>query len=687
MGSTTYPLVIDPLSYSEVDITDFAPSAVSGAPGLSELGLYVDTGQQLWGHGFGQWEFSEPQSYAFTGQMVDTRHGFVSLFTEPTDIGEVFGYPGNDFAASLQGTQHKGQLVLIDDNTIHVLGDALGLYTIGEAGTHNSYSPGGDTYREIMDTGEYFILAENGTLMVGTIAAISTINEGLGEVYVLTSGDLACDLDTDIFADNGYVYNLTRGDAIGISSNTSNVITVTTPGTLASWDNNDIIVLVADTGNDINTTSNFINLTKFGGYYWASERNTNIVHFWSEDHAQDAEGRGLDDLGAITVGPTGTPIVNMVAYDNQLWVFREDGAWTIGDDNLAYQTNLMFADQQSSTNFQEVVVWQGFMIFPIRNRLYKYRSGLQDITPPRWNDELPYKEFGNWKGFVVRGRYLYVAGQSNAANSDETSQSTAGFGAVFATDGVGWHKVYDFEENDVVAHYGLILDPTKDRLLVFYNTDGANPLWPAAYDVKYIQFQTLSDLPYAAYPTTGDHNLYTSIYTFGLKRIPKSFASLTLGADYDTGTSVDVEYRIEGGSWTALGTFTSDMQEIAFPDSTTGKDIQFKLNLQTNNSAYTPVVKNVIIKMMLRPDVLYGVTLDVMISDDLSDPKRKQLGLTAKEIRAALKSARSSVSPIEFTDLYGDTADAYLASLRFIIVAYEDMDAVQSIARCTLVYV
>jgi hypothetical protein len=667
----TYQFVIDPLSYTEVDITDFAPRAIGTNVALGELGLYTDAGQEDFKHGFGQHEYSEPQSYAYSGHLVDARQGFLQLFNNPT-------------AVSSMPTSNTIKKILMHRNRAVVLySDRIGyIKTSNDTSYETPAAFGSETARDMISTGRYIFITTSGRMQVADVGQVSSATSS-----TLTMDDAGWSVD--VF-DGGTVY-IIDGTGVGqsksISGNNATTLTLTT-----TWSPNpstdSIFVVVDDAGNDSNPPNYFEHLEAYGGYYWATEDSEdgagNFLHFWAEEDGTDAEGDGLTDAAAIQVGAIGTPLVEMCAFDNQLFVFREDGAWTVHEDNLAYQTGVMFEDQLSSLNFASSLVWQGFLIFPVRNRIYKFKTGIQDITPPRWNDELPYKTFGNFSHMVVRGKYMYVLGQSNAVNSDETLEDNAGFAAVLVHDGVGWHKLIDFPDNTAApSDYGMWLDQVNDRLYVYACVSGDPKLY-------YVRFETLSDFPYADYPTSTYCNLYTSYYSFSLPRIPKSFASLTLGGDFPSyhTTLVRVQYRIDDTTtWTTLGNFTSDMQEIDFPNSTTGKKIQLRLQLYTTSASATPVVKKLIIKLMLRPDVLYGVTLDIIVANNVSDPNRLICGLNAKQIRAALKEARDSIQPITFYDLYGESAYAYLASIRFISVAYEDMDNVQTIARCTIVYV
>lgn len=659
VNSVNYPLLVDLRTYGEVDIVDFAPGAIAGSPAWSELGLYLDVGQDNFRHGFGTHTFSEPASYAYSGSGVDTRHEFAGLFTTP---GTALDLLTSSSARRL--LVHRSIPTLLTSNYLWLkLGSTW--WTV--------YTPGTTLY-DMIDTGEYVVSTNSSRMALMDFGTSTTISG----TTVTNSGAA---WDTNVFAAGAcYCYNPTTG-LVGygtVESNTATAITVSSwTGTQPVTGNVYFVTVV--TGDGTNQPLNFGRLAVFGGYYWSYENNSNRLHFWSNASGTDAEG-GTADAAKVVVGPSGGRIVNIFPYNNMLWVAREDALYNIGEDNLSYYM-MGFHDEINSSNFATVVSWQGFLHFAVRNTLFRYKSGLQDITPPRWDDTIPYKQFGNFKGLCVRGEWLYVLGQSNAANTTEESGETAGFVTLLATNGVGWHKLWDIPLT-APTDYGIFLDPVNDILYVWAKpASGNSMMYP-------FTLQTYSDLPYASFPTTGTQYLYTSYYDLGYKRIQKSFASLTLRADYPTNTSISVSFRTDTNtSWTTLGTFTADMQEVDFPAATTGRRVQFRIRLVTASSSVSPILKGLIMKLMLRPDVLYGVNCRVLVQSSLSDQHQQPIPLTASEIRTALKAARSSVSPITLTDIHGTSASAYLASVRFQIVQYQDIDAWDEVAQCTFVYV
>lgn len=664
VSGTTYEFVVDPDTYSEVDIVDFAPRAVAGTPAFSEMGLYLEVAQLGFGHGFGRLTFTEPASYAYTGHLVDTSHDFINLYTNPVQLYST----GSGWTVNKMFV-HREVMVVCTNS---------GLFVVKSDGTTLIETEASTVWRDGLSNGDYFFLTKGTRMQVGD----------LGDVASATATTLVSNEDPEWTADlfNGGTVYITEGTGAGQSQAVTDTTTDTL--TVASWstqpDATSKFLVIANAGAAGNPPNNLNKLAISGGYVWACENREPWLHFWAESDGTDAEGGQDTDTGAVRVGPGDVKIQNLLAAQNQLYVFRQDGLWAVGDDEVAYHT-LDFSDQVHTYNFKSVQLWNGFTIFPIRRSLYKYRSGLQDITPPAWTDGLPFRTFGEFRGMAARGKFLYVLGQSNGANTTEEPAEAAGFVTLLKTDGVGWHKVAVFSQSNPSA-FDLWLDPAADRLYVFL----LDSVTSTGY-LYYIRLQTHSEYPYVSYPTSGDHNWYSSFFDLGLKRISKSYAALMVEGDFpDSSCTIDAYFRVdENTTWTSLGTFTASVTPLAFPVGTTGKKVQIKLNLKTTSASYTPTVRALIVKQMLRPSVLYGATMDVIVQDDLNHPDGRKLGMTAAEIRTALKTARDSVSPITFTDLWGNSASAYVSSLRFVVNAFADEqdDIIESRARMTVVNV
>jgi hypothetical protein len=526
---------------------------------------------------------------------------------------------------------------------------------------------------------------------------------------------------------------------------------------------------MAETGVTANAPDGMGVMATFGGFHWAAEAGTNLLHFWSELDGIDFEGGGRTDVHVIPIGPPGGQIVNLQPFNNQLWVFRPDGAWVVGEDHVAYHT-LDYSSQEDPYNFRSVEVHQGFMYFTLQDKIYKYKSGLQDVTPPAYwqqaGDER-YVQSSEFQGLHSVGKFLYCTAYNEDLTYIYFNQYFGQSVVLLAYDGVGWHQLYALalqlnsnagagqvnrtpESYEIVRH-GCYSHPQGNRLYVYQGHYGNTAPSDPTYSTLELAVEAPQTAPFWAdqagdcyvfpladnettvpgfyhfwayfTPSAGNQaiqpegSLFTSWYDFGMTRIPKSWRSVTIEGEFPTHTvndpgnatwhgserttyvtvwgrtdesstlGFDLDLETAAGVGGQTGSFTANLQERFFPAGTESTKMQLMVFLRTEWPTITPVVRTIIIKAMMRPDVLYGISTDIIVSNDLSDHRRKMLGLTANEIRTRLKEARASVSPITFTDLHGDSTSAYLASLRFIVVEYEDESAIEEIARVTFVNV
>jgi len=410
----------------------------------------------------------------------------------------------------------------------------------------------------------------------------------------------------------------------------------------------------AGTWSDVGATGNpptdMAHICLHGGYFWASEDGASYLHYASELDLSDLEGGNTTDLGVIVVGPGDIPIVNMISFANNLYVAREDGLWIIGDDNIAYQV-ADFSRERHAQNFEAMAVYQGRLYFGVRQRLYAYTgSTMIDVTPSRFSDVFPYSEYGRFKFIVPRGKFLYVIAGSNESTAHD---------ALLCFDGTGWHKLWDVTAGSYVVQ-AMDLSTTTDRIWI--NHTGT------AQATKYYQMQTLSELPYNNYATTGNHYLYTSKFDAGFADITKCFRSVAIVSENLSSTEkIEVSYQLDdSGTWTTLGSFTSSPEEsVDFASGVTGKRIQFRLNFSTGSASECPVLDAFVVYFIMRPETVWAWQMTLSLADNQETLDRTtEKNLSAKEKLKALEAARASTSPILFEDPYGESRYVYVTSVR-----------------------
>jgi hypothetical protein len=835
LNGTSSRYIIDPATYSEVDIVDFAPRAVSGTPAWSNLGLYLDVAQEKFNHGFGHWTFDEPASFAFNTGGIDTRWGHIQQYSrakmfffsdrygnmaagEDGEDGSCF-YPSHDYNSSPFGAiEHKDDWMITYSRPFNVSFEHEGLIIYDTNGDY--YAPYGQVWVTAMEfpagsvqpgnemlltNGKYFYAGRiNDRALIGWIGTVQTNgNPATGQVVVKDLNDTQASptapfSTTNLWAigggETGYAFHLDSanpGATAGyiLASSDTNSVTCNTVGEAANFTAGDTILLLCPTGITANPPNNIGSMEIFGGFMWGAEIGTNILHYWSELDGTDFEGGGTTDTSWVEAGPSGGNIVGLQAFNNQLWIFRTDGAWVLGEDHVAYHT-LDFEDLDHSFNFRTSTVHEGFMYFAVRDRLYKYKSGLQDVTPPApWGNigGQNYVQFSNFLGMWSRGKFLYLAAETEEDIKTYLWDGTAKAGTthiidrnelygdmedgtvyrgiwLLCYDGVGWHILYKMParaiKNAPKQSYEIIrsnvwVHNKANHIFISQGMYGRNDGTDPSYTLQRVHAAGVPATPFAwtddyfgdaggattiialgsddfpakdwyghyffhgwtvdgtIMPYMEDHYSwwFSSFYDFGMARIPKSWRSVTLVGEWPTedGTRpANFETRTyvwsrkgdkEEDTWSRLGPNNLSqnvvVHEIQFPAGYESERVQIALYMWSHPSAFannmTNVVRVIILKAMMRPNVLYGISTDIIVADDLSDHRRKMLGLTADEIRTRLKEARASVSPITFTDIHGASTSAYLASLRFILVEYEDergdRGRIEEVARCTFVNV
>jgi hypothetical protein len=98
------------------------------------------------------------------------------------------------------------------------------------------------------------------------------------------------------------------------------------------------------------------------------------------------------------------------------------------------------------------------------------------------------------------------------------------------------------------------------------------------------------------------------------------------------------------------------------------KWIQFRIEFITDDPRITPVLEKFGIKLLLRPETSYGYSFNVVAAQNVEYGGGMTDDRSPYTIMQNLRTARSSKSPILFTDPYGDLHDVYITSLQEIAV-------------------
>ena len=463
---------------------------------------------------------------------------------------------------------------------------------------------------------------------------------GTDAVRKYASGSWSESLGDDtnyLIVGSGYIFALRNGDRVQKSSDG------------ASWSN---------AGLDGNPPNDMKIAAMHGGMIWFAQDGTSFVHYDDTEDLSTLEGNGTADANAVTVGPGGLEIKNMLSFANALYVARADGLWVVNqDDEFKARQVLNVSAETHADNFRSMVVFQGALYFPIRHRIYRWTgSTIVDVTPQRLDDTFPFNQFAEYDNFISRGNYLYCT-----AKTDETSYTQS----ILAYDGVGWHRLMDPIAGSTSDEISMMaLDPANDYIWFHLNK--------STDETHYIQLRPKSNFPKESISTSGNHYWYSSIHDMGFRKVTKSLRSIEFETDNcDANNTISVAYSIDDGSFITTGlsnpgagvgvVATSPTVTLTFDDTIEFKKIQFRLAF-TAQAAQSPVLKALSMKYMMRPDTSSGYVFDVIAASGLEyggvvDSR------TAAEIIADLLTVRASTSPVAFVNLVGESKKVYLASI------------------------
>lgn len=405
---------------------------------------------------------------------------------------------------------------------------------------------------------------------------------------------------------------------------------------------------VTDAGVDANATD-YKWLVIHNGFIYAGKDGTNRVHYDSNADLSQLEGTTADpDTIYCGIGNMGT--LGAVSYAGNLYVSRADGLWMIGEDKIARRV-LDFTDSLSTNNFRSLSVVNGYLCFPIRDRIVQWNTArTSNITPTRITDEFPYVTYGTFKCFVSTDSFLFCVGRTNETTYTES---------LLAWDGVGWHKLCDLVTNGTDSVTAMDYDATNNYL--WYHVQATTD---ATY---YIPFQNNSSFPYGDFPTTGQHSLISSRLDMGFRRIKKSITSLWVeGRNLSTTTYLKVYYSLDGADWVLWDTVTVDgIKELEFPGGNPTVECNYlmlRVDFVTGTAAQTPILEGLTVRFIMRPDTRMGYSFNIVAAtafegDGTEDDR------TSDRILHDLREVRNSKKPVLFTGLLKENIRGYLTSI------------------------
>lgn len=420
----------------------------------------------------------------------------------------------------------------------------------------------------------------------------------------------------------------------------------------------------SDAGLNANSTD-YHWLIIHSGYIYAGKDGTPYVHYDSNDDLSQLEGDS-NDTGRITVGAGALATIGAITYMSNLYISRPDGLWQLGEDLIARKA-LNFEDETSADNFRSMAVHNDYLVFPIRDTIFQWNGArLSDITPPPITDVFPYTTYGRFDNFVVEGPWLFLTARTN---------ETAYTESILCFDGKGWHRLVDVVTAGTDTITAMGLDVVNNYL--WYHLDSSPD------QTYYIPLQSESQLAATPYPFDGLHALITSRLDAGFRRVTKSMISLLVGGSNLSGTQfLKVFYQLDDAtSWTQWDNVTKDgTTELVAPGGLRSQEfkyIKLKIEFHTGDGAQTPVLEELTLRFIMRPDTIYGYAFTLPIADKMVYGQHESMD-TGRQMLDDLEAARDSKSPVEFIDLWERVHKVYVTSVNGRVVEKKEKESEDS---------
>jgi hypothetical protein len=379
-----------------------------------------------------------------------------------------------------------------------------------------------------------------------------------------------------------------------------------------------------------------------------------------------------DDALIIPVGPPGVRVSGAKSFRGDLLFRRPDGIYKLNNDRASASLVLDYRDQASTLNFQSWAEYNGELVYPVRDKLFRW-NGVRatPVTPPPIEDTWPLIQYGNFNNFEVADKWLYMTAQTRADADNNYEEH------LLAYDGAGWHALAplctDASSSVITAlHY----DPDNDYM--WYGKDVGTD---SDATIHYIPFQARTEMPYEQFTASTDDTASSRLrfprIAAGYRTVYKSTPSVIMeGMNCNSGQYLELLFRTDASTaWLPWGA-DSGVSNVLTSDGVKAFDnpygeedstveyryIEYAIDLVSSNSTGTPVLAGFYPRLLLRPESIWGWSFLITAAGGAQHGVTKS-SKTPHNILADLKEDRDSKAPIDFEDIYGETYQIYITAM------------------------
>ncbi len=349
---------------------------------------------------------------------------------------------------------------------------------------------------------------------------------------------------------------------------------------------------------------------------WGGYQGTNKHHIrFSTNPSSDTSATWSDP---IEIGEADSEITALVPDGDTILVCKTNGVWAYFSNDTVKNITPSFESQVHPDNFRNAFNWNGHILLPLGNGgMYELFQGrLIDVSMDLFAPQQPTIQ-GQVKAITGDPSNLFILIREGTTAYHLLQAKWAEFQG--HTDW-RWHNVAQMTPNNGAINWNMFLDsvtgPSSEihqRVLIAidgFDSDVQPFFYPLDDDV---QDGFTND-------TSGPPRAVTLIYDGGFPRLNKAFQSFdanfnNLGAG---GRTIVVTYRIDGGSFTSLGTLneTDGDQTLAFTDGVTGKTLELRFEFTATSVTTTaPELTKFRVVSQLRPGRIQQLTLGLYLAD------------------------------------------------------------------------
>ena len=304
----------------------------------------------------------------------------------------------------------------------------------------------------------------------------------------------------------------------------------------------------------------------------------------------------------IPVGDPGIPFTNMEDYNDQMYVFKENGIYTIKNDRAA-KLNVGLDAFISSNNGRAMLAQNLFLYFSWSHSLERLHGGTLD-------------DIGMWKGAGLKDGHQgpvstaisYIAWTAAAVDA------SSGTGGLYFWNNRGWHEIF--------RNYSTALGITG---LAYQTNRGTQPRIWMDLNGELVSMEMPRDTLNPRYDS-GLHFQHEAVLETGTidmnaRRLPKLFAAVEANSKNlaSSAARIYAEYQLDkdtgSTSWLSVGSFYHSPFDDLPIRRGDAHSIRLRLRALTENSTVPAILEAATLKAVARSPIKRQWTIRATVGD------------------------------------------------------------------------